>query len=160
MNLKLNVWRLQHEKRYVKVSGERQPITVLALRNPHDILRRAAREPSEQDKLKRLYRLYNWRTRTEDLPASKKLKKELHSVIEDLKKRGFIHPRICYGIAKNRKTGERQYKRAIILKATPWTRPERGCISDFFWEHIPKSNLGIYVYHNNKLYTYPVTATG
>jgi hypothetical protein len=105
--------------------------------------------------LKRLYRKYNVETRTEDLPASKKLRKKLALIVDKLKRRGFIYREICYGTTLDRKTGKRQYRRIEVFKATPWTRRERGRIHYFFKEHVAKSNLGIYVIHHNKLYAYP-----
>lgn len=158
-NLKLNIWRLQSEKRYVKINGKGQSITVLALRNQHGILKGVTKDPSEQSELRKWYRKYNRTIKTEDLPTSKKLRKKLTLIIGDLRERGFIHREICFGTARNRKTGKHQYKRMEVLKATPWTRRERHRIWNFFKIHVPKSNLGIYVLHQNKLYMYPITAT-
>jgi hypothetical protein len=153
---KLNVWRLQAEKRYVRIKGERQAIIALVLRDQHGKVKQVAKDSFEQARLKRWYRLYNQRTKTEDLPVSKKLRKEIASVKRKLMKEGFTHRELCYGTTLNRRTGEREYKRMEVFKKTAWTRRERGRIWYFFKAHMPRSSLGIYVIKQNKLYMYPL----
>lgn len=152
----LKAWRLQTEERHMKIKGKRRTITALVLRNEHGLVKRVAKSPSEQAELKRWYRNYNKTTRTEDLPASKTLRRKLGLIIGKLKKRGFIYRELCYGTTWNKKTGKREYKRMEVFKATPWTQRERGRIWYFFKAHMPKSNLGIYVIQQNKLYMYPL----
>ncbi len=75
---------------------------------------------------------------------------------EETHERGFIYREIRFGTLWNRKTGEWDYRRVEVFKATPWTQRERQRIWGFFKAHRPKQNLGIFVIHENKLYMYPV----
>lgn len=131
---------------------------VLVLRDEHGALKRVAKSIPEQAELKRWYQIYNKRTRTEELPVSKKLRMKLTLVIGKLKKQGFVYRELCYGIVRDRRTGKREYRRMEVFKATPWTRRERFRIWSFFKEHVPKNNLGIYVIHQNKLYRRPISS--
>ena len=106
--------------------------------------------------MRRFWREYNEAIKTEDLPTSKELRQKLALLFRDLKKKGFTHSKIFYGVVKHRKTSKGEYKRIHVFKATPWTVPEKILICDFFKTHIPKTNLGIYVYHHRRLYTYPL----
>lgn len=151
MTPKLNVWRLQSEKR--------RGITVLVLRDQHGNVKQVAKGLSEQAKLKKWWEIYNKTIKTQELPVSKKLRRKLASDIDDFRKRGFIHSIINYGIRLNRKTGKREYKRMEVLKATPWTHDTVAKVRKFFKLHPPKSNLGVYAYHgeppNDTIYMHP-----
>jgi ribosomal protein L18E len=158
-NPKLNVLRLQKERRYKKIKGKRHLTTILAVRDQDDTLVSYATTESEENDLRNWYEKYNKETPTEKLPISKKVRREITAIKRNLKKRGFIHSITSYGTARNKKTGKWEYKRMEIFKATPWTTEDRRNIRNFFKTRTPKSNLAIFVLHQNKLYMHPATAT-
>lgn len=153
MNPKLNVWRLETEKRQV----DGHPVRVLVLRDQHGTVKRVAESYFEREEVKKWWRNYNRRIRIEDLPVSKRLRKKLTTIIEKLRREGFIYREISVGTTRNRKTGKREYKRIEVFKQTPWTRAEFFRIHEFFKKHIIKSNLGIFLVRDNKLYMHPIT---
>lgn len=145
---KLKAMRLQYERRNAK--GRK--IRVLALRDQHGTLKRVARSKSEQDELEEWWQDYNRKLKFEELPVSKKLRTELALVRENLRKQGFIYSHLWYGTTKRKGTRKSQYKYLIIFKATRWTAIEAARVTAFFRRHIPKTDLGIFVYHNKKLH--------
>ena len=90
---KLKVWRLQSEERHVK----ERAIRVLVLRDEHGAVKRVAKSISEEAELKRWYRNYNHRTKTEESPVSKKLREKLASAKRRFREQGFSHGMSCYG---------------------------------------------------------------
>jgi len=151
-NSRLNVYRLIPELRTVTVEDQKKRVSVLVLKDEHGLEKRVAVGFFQKNELRKWYRNYNKKTRTEDLPASKKFKKQVVSAIADAKRRGFTHRHLFYGMLRNRKTGKYEYKRMEVFKASAWTQRERGRIFEFFKKHPPKSSLGIFVFSGNKLY--------
>jgi len=131
-------------------------IKVLVLRDERGAVKRVAKSKIEQDKLLEWYEAYNKKLRIEELPVSKELRKKLTLIVDNVRKHGFFHRVIFYGITRNKVTNESQYKRHEIFKSTPWDAVEMIRVKSFFKSHIPKSNLGIYYYDNHKLYMYPL----
>ena len=102
---------------------------------------------------------YNAKLKFEELPSSKALREKLASQRKWLMKQGFIYGHIWCGTTINRVTHERRYKHLVIFKATPWTAVEIVRMDSFFHRHIPKTDLGIFVFHNKKLYMYSPDST-
>lgn len=155
MTPKLNVLKLQTERRYEKIEGKRRLVEVLVLRDQQNAVIQIAKTPLEQTRLKRSYRQYSLLNKAEELPVQKQARNKLAITIANLRERGFTYSYIRHGTTRNKKTGRTQYKRIEIFKATPWTYPEKTYIRNYFRFHIPVSNLTVFVYHNHKLYTTP-----
>lgn len=68
--------------------------------------------------------------------------------------RSFVHWLVNSGVRVDRETGERFYCRHEVYNNSPWKRIERRRSSKLFEVHKPKTNMGIFIYHNDKLHMY------
>lgn len=150
MTPKLNVWLLQKEKRHVKG----RTIKVLVLRDQHNKIRRVAKSKIEQDKLLEWYEEYNKKLKIEELPVSKELRKKLTLIVDNVRKHGFFHRMMFYGIYKNPKEREWRYRRYECFKTTPWDAVEMIRVKSYFKAWYPKTDIGIFVFHKNKVKMY------
>ena len=155
-NSKLNVWRLVPEQRIVTIEGQKQILDLLVLRDEHGVEKRAASDFFGKQELQKWYRDYNRKTKTEDLPASKQVRKRVALAIADLKRRGFTQRHYFYRNIWNRKKRIWEYKRWEVITPTPWKQRERGRCYEFFKTRSPNNNLTLFVLSGNKLYMQPI----
>jgi hypothetical protein len=155
MTPELNAWRLRTERHYEKDRGKRHLFTVVRLWDENGALIGLAQNTTSQNRLWNKWLDHNQEIPTEELPVSKELRREVAAIMLDAKKRGFPYRYTLHATARNKKTGEHRYGRYEIFKATPWARETKRGVRGFFNRHMPRSNIGIFVYHEDKLFAWP-----
>jgi hypothetical protein len=148
MVLKFKVWRLQREWHIVK-GGKRQ---VLVLRDKAGHIRKIAKNPFEEFTITKWYQKYNIDARLEQLLAVRRLKEHIRNIKANVAKRGFTFQLSFYGITKNVKTEKRVYRRYEVFKAEKWKQLEVAAMHKLFKEHPPRSQAGVFIFHNRKLF--------
>jgi hypothetical protein len=144
MVLKFKVWRIGQQK-----FGSKNYLT---LRDKEGRIRKVAKTPEEECSILTWYEKYSVGKRLEQLLAVRRLKDHVRRIKANVRKRGFTKQLSVYGITKNEETKQRHYRRYEIFKAYPYTREEVSALHDLFHEHPPKSQAGVFIYHNDKLY--------
>jgi hypothetical protein len=125
---------------------------VLVLRNAYGRKLAIANTADEKKELRRRYERYNKTTRTQDLPASPRLRRKIASRIAFLKKQGFTYSLMLYRVRMEKKTSKPEYQRIEFFKATRWTRHEVKTLWLFFNDNIPKDNIVLCVLRGKKLF--------
>lgn len=156
MVLKFKVWRLQKELVTVPFSKETGVKAHMemkyVLRDKHGYRRKVAKTPEEEFLLLKWYEKYNVGKRLEQLLAVRRLKDHVRRIKASVRKRGFTKQLSIYGITKNVETGKRVYRRYEIFKAYPYTQYEVAALHRLFRGNPPRSQAGVFIYHNDKLY--------
>ena len=125
---------------------------VLMLRNAYGRILGVAHTTEEKKELRRRYERYNKTTRTQDLPASPRLRRKIASTVAVLKRHGFTRSLMLYRVRMEKKTSKPEYQRIEFFKTTPWTRREVKAMWVIFKDNIPKDNIVIYVLRGRKLF--------
>jgi hypothetical protein len=152
MTCQFKVWKLKLETHVSRYKPEKIYETRLVLRDKNGRIRKVAHNENEAHTLQQWYEKYNREERLDTLLKTREIKKAVRKIKAKTRKRGFKYQLCIYGIYKNPKNGNREYRRYEIFKATPFTNWDGAKLTTFFKRNIPKSPAGVYIWHNQKLY--------
>jgi hypothetical protein len=152
MVLKWVIWRLQTEN-WHPLKGETERSSPLVLRDRKGHIRAIARTEYDKAKLTDYYHRHHSSKTLEKAVKGAELKERVRKLKERVRRQGFRFQMSIWGTARNKETGRKYYRRYEVFKADQWTPFEFGRIHKILNEHHLKSNAGVLVLHNNKLYT-------
>jgi hypothetical protein len=151
MVLKWVIWRLQTES-WPPLKGRVRRRKVLVLRDRKGHVRAVARTEFEKKKLTDYYHRHFASQRLEKALAGQRVKEHVRKLKQRVRRQGFRYQMSVWGTGRNKETREKFYRRYEVFKADQWTPFEFGRIHKILNEHHLKSNAGVLVLHNNKLY--------
>jgi len=141
MVLKFKIWKLTKVKRKHEY---------LVLRDKEGKIRRWAGSEAEKQQLRRWYKRYQFQQNLEDQIADKELKARILQAKEAARKMGFTHQLSFYGMTNN-ENGVKEYRRYEVFSQQEWNKQTVTEVYSWFYQHIPKAEAGVFLYHNGRV---------